>query len=164
MKRIFAPWRMGYINSKKPDRCIFCRIFEEGISEDNLALYRSDKVLIMMNMFPYTNGHILVTPKKHTGSLIELKPDEYSAFCDVLRNAAEALRSALKPDGLNVGFNIGRIAGAGIDDHIHAHIVPRWSGDTNFMPVINDVRVIPQALNETYKVLSPFFSKIGEHI
>ena len=152
MKQIWAPWRMEYIQLKKPEGCILC----EAPRQDNDAvhiLYRGDKNFVIMNSYPYNPGHLMIAPYRHIATLEELTDDERHEHFDIVSRSIKVLRQVFSPAGFNLGINIGKVAGAGIEDHVHTHIVPRWQGDTNFMPVISDVRVVPEALAETYKKL-----------
>jgi ATP adenylyltransferase len=131
-----------------------------GINDrDNLLLKRGKTCAVVMNRYPYTSGHLMVTPYRHLEHLADLTPEERLEMMDLTIEAVEILKAELKPDGLNLGYNLGAAAGAGLKDHIHQHIVPRWTGDTNFMPVLSGVRVMPQALMEQYDVLLPLFAR-----
>jgi ATP adenylyltransferase len=163
-KVLWAPWRMEYILSDKPGGCIFCTKPNEdgGHDRDNYILYRGERCFVIMNAYPYNNGHLMVIPNQHAED-IALLPDE--TLADIMRLAKECtriLREAMGPQGFNLGFNIGAAAGAGIKEHVHMHIVPRWSGDTNFMAVLDDVRVLPQHLKDTYDQLRPAFQKLEQ--
>jgi ATP adenylyltransferase len=156
MEHIWAPWRMPYIDSSKDDKeetCIFCDKPKEDRDAENLILYRSQLSFIIMNKYPYNPGHLMVAPYHHTGRLEDLTDDERNELFAIVSRGVMLLKKVLNPDGLNIGINLGRVAGAGIEDHLHVHIVPRWNGDTNFMPVMADVRVVPQALADSYKRL-----------
>jgi len=166
MNRLWSPWRSQYISSfKDEDRsntCIFCGQEDSDIhNENNLLVHKDAKVFTVLNLFPYNSGHLMIVPYRHLGSLIELTDEENLAVMKNLQLASQALESAMKPHGFNVGANFGRVAGAGIDQHIHFHIVPRWNGDINFMPVIGDVKVISQDLLETKRSLIEAFAKIS---
>lgn len=154
MKVLWAPWRMAYIkNARKPARCIFCSKPKERRDEKNLLLHRGRHGLVMMNLFPYNSGHLLVAPYAHVKNLEQL-PDEVSLDLLHLTNLSlKVLRAEIKPEGFNVGINLGRVAGAGIEAHVHLHIVPRWNGDTNFMPLFAETRVMPEHLQATYRKL-----------
>ena len=158
-KTIWAPWRIEYILSDKEEGCFLCKMFEETNDRDNLLLKRGKTCAVVMNRYPYTGGHLMVTPYRHLQNLKDLNCDERAELMNLTIEAVEILKSELKPDGLNLGFNLGEAAGAGLKDHIHQHIVPRWTGDTNFMPVMSDTRVMPQALMEQYDALYPLFDK-----
>ena len=157
MERIWAPWRIEYILMEKPEGCILCEKPEEDKDEQNYILYRGDKNFIILNSYPYNPGHLMVAPYRHTGNLEELTGEERNEHFEMVSRAIRALREAFNPGGFNIGANIGKVAGTGIDDHFHSHIVPRWQGDTNYMPVLADVRVLPEALAETYKKLKGKF-------
>ncbi len=153
MDCLFRPWRMEYILSEKPKECIFCKKCEENQDKKNYILKRFDTCLIMMNIYPYNNGHLMVAPHKHASSLEGLNKEELSELMMAVAFAVGLLKKAMKSDGFNIGLNVGRVAGAGVEDHIHIHIVPRWEGDTNFMPLIAEARVIPELLDSTYEKL-----------
>jgi ATP adenylyltransferase len=158
-KSIWAPWRIEYILSDKEGGCFLCKMFGETNDRDNLILKRGPTCAVVMNRYPYTGGHLMVTPYRHLKELKEMTAEEKLEMTDLTIEALDILQAELHPDGLNLGYNLGAAAGAGLKDHIHQHIVPRWIGDTNFMPVIGDTRVIPQALLEQYDVLYPLFNK-----
>jgi len=154
VKVLWAPWRMAYIKkARKPTKCIFCVKAKERRDARNLLLHRGRHGFVMMNLFPYNSGHLLIAPYRHVKSLEQL-PDD--AALDLLRLTSlslKVLRDELKPEGFNVGINLGRVAGAGIEGHVHLHIVPRWNGDTNFMPLFGETRVMPEHLQATYRKL-----------
>ena len=153
MRRIWAPWRIEYIQMEKPEGCILCDKPKQNNDALNYILYRGDENFVIMNSYPYNPGHLMVAPYRHIAGLEGLTDGERNEHFEIVGRGIQLLKQVLNPDGFNIGINIGRAAGAGIDDHIHTHIVPRWGGDTNFMPVIADIRVIPEALAETYKKL-----------
>jgi ATP adenylyltransferase len=157
MKTIWAPWRIEYIRQTKPKGCILCDKPKEKKDKANGILFRGKFNYIMMNNYPYNPGHLMVVPYRHTANLEELDSKEKLELFEIITRSISALKTALNPAGFNVGINLGRVAGAGIDDHIHAHVVPRWNGDNNFMPVIADVRVVPQAVADTYQQLKDCF-------
>ena len=163
MNQLWAPWRMTYIAAidRKDEGCIFCTKHTDRDDRKNLVLYRGNKCYVIMNLFPYNNGHLLVIPYEHVPDICRLEKSASSELWDLLCLSRNALTSAFHPDGFNIGINIGRTAGAGIDSHAHAHIVPRWNGDTNFMSVLGDTKVISQALEETYDALAPYFRSIA---
>lgn len=162
MDHLWAPWRMTYIlEEEKPAGCIFCQA-ADGVGFDNLVLGVGRGVLVMMNKFPYNNGHLLVAPLKHVAGLDALDQEEKGALLQAVDLATGALKKVMNPDGFNVGLNLGRVAGAGIEEHLHFHIVPRWNGDTNFMTVLGDVRVVPEHIKATRQKLKPFFEDMGE--
>jgi ATP adenylyltransferase len=153
MKHIWAPWRIEYILSEKGERCILCDKPEEGRDEENHILYRGDKNFIILNRYPYNVGHLMVVPYRHMANLEELTREESLEHIEMIAKGVTTLRTALAPGGFNIGINIGRVAGAGIEDHLHTHVVPRWEGDTNYMPIIADTNVLPQALVVAYEKL-----------
>ncbi len=157
MKHIWAPWRMEYIGLKKTEGCILCEAPGRSNDAENHILFRGEKNYIMMNSYPYNPGHLLVVPYRHIASLEEMSDEERHEHIDIVSRSVAVLQRVFSPGGFNLGTNIGKIAGAGIEDHVHTHIVPRWQGDTNFMPVIGDIRVVPQALAETYRRLKGEF-------
>jgi len=157
MKNIWAPWRMEYIQMTKPKGCILCEKPEEDNDTENYILYRGDKNFIILNSYPYTPGHLLVAPYRHIASLEELTDEERHEHFDIVSRSIKVLRREFAPQGFNLGINIGKAAGAGIEEHVHTHIVPRWQGDTNFMTVIPDIRVVPEALADTYQKLKGEF-------
>jgi ATP adenylyltransferase len=157
MKYIWAPWRIRYIQGEKPKGCILCDKPADDKDKENYILYRGTKNFIMLNAFPYNPGHLLVAPYRHTGKLEELAADERNEHYELVSRTIKVLKEVLKPEGFNIGANLGKVAGAGIEDHFHSHIVPRWNGDTNFVPVLADIRVMPQALADTYEALKGKF-------
>ncbi|MGQ9920618.1 MAG: HIT family protein [Desulfobacca sp.] len=162
MKQLWAPWRMEYIlGEDKPAGCIFCPWPDEDL-QARLILFSGRLTRIMMNKFPYINGHLLVSPVRHVPGLIDLSEEELLDLMLKIRESLEILKKAMNPHGFNVGLNLGVVAGAGVESHVHFHIVPRWQGDTNFVPVFADVRVIPEHFQATYQKLLPFFREIVE--
>ena len=159
MKPLWAPWRMAYIEEEKLSGCIFCDKPKDRDSRASLVLAETGHTVVMLNKYPYNNGHILLAPKRHENKFSALPPEEYQDLSNALRLSLEVLERALRPGGFNLGMNLGRAAGAGVEDHLHWHVVPRWEGDTNFMPVVGETRVIPQHLSENYDRLSPLFKK-----
>lgn len=157
MKYVWAPWRIQYILEEKPEGCILCDKPKEKRDAPNYILYRGEKNFIMLNSYPYNPGHLLVVPYRHTGDLEELTDEERNEHFELVSRSVRVLKEAFQPGGFNIGANIGKAAGAGIDDHFHSHIVPRWPGDTNYIPVLADVRIVPQALADTYKALKGKF-------
>ncbi len=149
---------MNYILGEKESRCIFCAAGADGHDEENLVLKLASKSLIMMNRFPYNNGHVMLAPLRHVGTLEELDDEEGFELMQMVRLSLKVLRAELHPEGFNVGCNLGHTAGAGIADHVHLHVVPRWNGDTNFMPVLSETKVINEALDQTYMKLRKRFS------
>ena len=155
MERIWAPWRMTYIsNSVQEEGCIFCRAWEADDDRERLVLLRQRHALIMLNRYPYTCGHLMVAPQRHTAEMDDLSEEELLGLLLGVRRACALLRAVAAPHGFNIGMNLGKAAGAGVEEHLHIHIVPRWNGDTNFMSVTGDVRVIPEGLLEAYDRLA----------
>ena len=159
MKQLWAPWRMAYVHGEKERGCIFCDKLSGQDPRANLVLAQTSHSVVMLNKYPYNNGHLLLAPKRHTNQLSDLPTEEYGDLCRALRGALERLSEALRPQGINAGMNLGKCAGAGVEKHLHWHLVPRWEGDTNFMPVIGEVRVMPQHLMDSYDQLQPFFKE-----
>ena len=157
MEQIWAPWRIKYIQMEKPEGCILCEKPKENNDALNYILYRGDKNFVIMNSYPYNPGHLMIAPYRHIANLEELTDEELLEHFQIIGRATKLLKRVFNPDGFNIGINIGKVAGAGIAEHIHSHIVPRWQGDTNFMPVLSNVRVVPEALAETYKKLKDKF-------
>lgn len=159
MERLWAPWRMAYITQEPREGCLFCRAIADPSDPDAaLVVWRPEGAIVMLNKFPYNAGHVMVAPQAHKGDLAELSDDESRALMRALARTITVLREALKPEGFNVGANIGRVAGAGIPDHVHLHVVPRWNGDTNFMPVLSEVKVVNEHLEQTAEKLKRAFS------
>jgi ATP adenylyltransferase len=158
MKNLWSPWRSKYIESftekKSESSCIFCDMIElDPLSDENLVVEQNRLSFVVMNLFPYNNGHLMVVPKRHLSKISELNDEELLECSRKLQQLERALIDIMQPDGFNIGLNIGRVSGAGVDSHIHFHIVPRWNGDTNFMPVLGEVKVISQDLLITKKML-----------
>lgn len=163
MKHLWAPWRMTYLECKdkhSKDCCVFCVRDIEGEDAQRLILWRGQHAFVIMNKYPYTNGHLLVAPYRHIPDILDLEPEEEREMFQLLRKCRVVMQRCLHPQGFNIGINLGNIAGAGLAEHLHMHIVPRWMGDTNFMPVFADVRVIPQHLEETYAILLAGFKAL----
>ncbi len=162
-ERLWAPWRSAYLARivSAPQRCIFCvrRLGQEAMSK-RLVLYAGPQAMVMLNRYPYNNGHLMVAPRRHIASPELLNREERRILADLIALAVERLRTVLRPAAFNVGANLGRAAGAGFADHMHWHVVPRWEGDTNFMPVIASTRVLSQHLEESYALLAPHFKAI----
>jgi len=165
MKNLWSPWRSNYIESFKEEqsggKCIFCEANNKNVSDpNNLLVHKSNHTLVMMNLYPYNNGHLMIVPKRHVADLDKISLEESHELIEEIMLAEKVLRKIYDAHGFNIGANLGRAGGAGIEDHIHFHIVPRWSGDTNFMPVIGDVKVISQDLAETKKRLLAGYQEI----
>ncbi len=161
MDRLWAPWRIEYVRMEKIEECIFCKFPKERKDEENLILHRGKYAFIIMNNYPYNPGHVMVAPYRHVACLEELSSEEILEMHALSSLAIKAIKKAMKPQGFNIGINIGRVAGAGIEGHIHIHIVPRWNGDTNFMPVIADTKVIVQGIRENYRELKEAIKTIS---
>jgi ATP adenylyltransferase len=160
-QRIWAPWRLAYVKDASKDdvaECIFCTKPAAGDDEGNLIVHRGERCFVILNLFPYTNGHLMIAPFEHLGALPELDAATTGEMMALAQRAMLALEERYSPHGYNVGFNQGRVAGAGVEHHIHMHVVPRWGGDTNFMPVLADTRVMPQTLEQTYEALRGAFA------
>ena len=158
MQTMWAPWRMDYILADKEDGCVFCDALG---SRDELTLYKGTTTLVVMNKFPYINGHLLAAPVRHVAGLDELDSDEARDLLITVDRSVAILKQVMAPEGFNVGLNLGRVAGAGVEQHLHFHIVPRWSGDVNALTVFADVRVIPEHLEQTYNNLKPRFDQLN---
>jgi ATP adenylyltransferase len=154
MKRLWTPWRMAYIKApkEKSTGCIFCEKISATRAHDraNLVLLRGKRAFMMLNLYPYSNGHLMVAPYEHTGELESLDAKTLQEMMLFVSRGIRALRRTMNPQGFNIGVNMGKVAGAGVEDHVHIHVVPRWNGDTNFMPVLSKVRLIPELLPQTY--------------
>ena len=153
MKILWAPWRMAYIKkfSEKNEGCFLCRAAKENDDKNNLVVFRGKTCFVILNRYPYNNGHLMIAPYRHIGSISDLDDEESREIMKLLKLSIKALKEEYKPEGFNIGLNLGKVAGAGVEDHLHFHVVPRWAGDTNFMPVISDTKVIPEALEESWR-------------
>jgi ATP adenylyltransferase len=161
MKELWAPWRMEYILGAKAQGCIFCQMPSEASAfRERLVLLVQPHAFVCLNRYPFTSSHLLVAPRRHVSDLTDLTTDEYAALMTLVREATARVRKALNPGGFNLGFNLGHAAGAGIADHVHGHIVPRWEGDTNFLPVLADARVMPEYLDDSWRRLYPHFADV----
>ncbi|MCK4420745.1 HIT domain-containing protein [candidate division WOR-3 bacterium] len=159
MDKIYAPWRYKYIRNLKKEECIFCKALTTDDDRKSFVLSRGEHSLVIMNIYPYNNGHIMIAPEKHTGDLQELREETTSELWHYLKRWELVIRKAMNAQGFNIGMNIGGIAGAGIENHLHIHLVPRWSGDTNFMPVIGETKVVPMSLEEAYDLLRETYGR-----
>ena len=158
-QRIWAPWRLRYVkNAKKSDECVFCAKPDAGDDRANLIVHRGERCFVILNLFPYTNGHLMVAPFDHIARLQDVEPDVTAEMIGQAQQAMRRMDEVYDPEGFNVGMNQGRVAGAGVDGHIHLHVVPRWAGDNNYMPVLADTRVMPQSLEESYDALEGGFA------
>ncbi len=158
MKTLWAPWRMEYILSEKEKGCLFCVKPKENKDRENLILYRGENSYIIMNKYPYNNGHIMVVPYFHTPSFEGLSKETLDELIHITKYSVECIKKVYDPEGFNIGINIGEAAGAGIEEHIHIHIVPRWAGDSSFMTTIGEIRVIPEHILDTYDRFYPVFN------
>jgi ATP adenylyltransferase len=159
-QRIWAPWRLPYVKDAAKDaeaECIFCTKPAEDDDEANLIVHRGQRCFVILNLFPYTNGHLMVAPFEHLATLQALDGETAAETMALAQRAIAALEERYQPQGYNVGINQGRVAGAGYEGHIHLHVVPRWAGDTNYMPVLGDTRVMPQSLEQSYEALKGAF-------
>ena len=159
MDSLMAPGRMEYIKGEKPNGCIFCK---ESAREKDLVLYEGKSCYIIMNKYPYTSGHLLVIPFRHVCNMEETNAEERVEMMELTAMCVRNLKKAFEPEGFNIGMNLGKVAGAGVDDHLHLHVVPRWLGDTNFATVLGETRVIPEDIATTRKALLQYFRKIEE--
>jgi ATP adenylyltransferase len=151
---IWTPWRYEYVNSvDEREGCIFCDKPEDENDRENLIVFRGERCFAILNLFPYTTGHIMIAPYLHTGTIEELEPETLTEMMVLAKRSMSAIREAFGPDGFNLGINISRVAGAGIKDHVHLHLVPRWAGDSNFMAVIAETRVLPRTLEDVWLAL-----------
>lgn len=161
MDTLFAPWRMEYIREQKRDGCVLCR---DSRRSEELVVGEGERCYVTVNRYPYTGGHLMIVPCRHLSSLAHLLPEERLEIFALLDLSVRMLTEAMKPEGFNIGMNMGKAAGAGIDDHLHIHVVPRWGGDTNYISVIGGVRVIPEDVIETARQLRPFFDALYREV
>jgi ATP adenylyltransferase len=165
MERLFRPWRMAYVSGPKtgagPGSCFLCEAVASTDDAANLVVFRGERAIVLLNRYPYNSGHVMVVPKRHIGDLEALDEQERAAIMELVTKTVVALKAEMAPDGCNVGLNLGRAAGAGAPDHLHVHAVPRWNGDTNFMPVLGDTMVLPEALEATREKLARRFAGEG---
>lgn len=158
---LWAPWRMAYIEGARGDGCLFCDKPREADDRKNLILHRGPLTYVVMNLFPYANGHLMIVPYRHCADLGQLSPEESLEIMQSAQRGTQILQRAFRAEGFNIGFNLGKVAGAGIAEHVHLHVVPRWLGDTNFMPVLADTKVMPEYLEVGYEKLYPLFQEQG---
>jgi ATP adenylyltransferase len=162
VERVWAPWRMPYIEQSEPEPgCVFCSKAAENADEKNLILFRASRCFVIMNLYPYNSGHLMVVPFQHTGHFDSIDAPTGAQVFEVAQLAVHVLEEGMKPSGFNLGINQGTAAGAGVKDHIHLHVVPRWDGDTNFMPVLANAKVIPELLSASARKLRPLFDRFG---
>jgi ATP adenylyltransferase len=160
--RLWAPWRMEFILGEKPSGCVLCSLAESEPSRESRVLARSEYAYVVLNKYPYAAGHLMVVPRRHTNDLGALEPDEHDDLWRLVRRCVPALERATNAEGINLGMNLGKAAGAGIAEHLHVHLVPRWVGDNSFIAVVGDVRVMPEYLDATWDRLSPEFGAHAE--
>jgi ATP adenylyltransferase len=161
METMFAPWRMEYLVGEKADGCVFCKC---SIRCDDYIVFEGKTCFVMLNRYPYVNGHLMIIPERHLGGIEELTDEERKEIFALLDISVKVLKDAMNPHGFNIGMNLGKAAGAGIAEHVHVHIIPRWEGDTNFMSVVGNVRVIPEDLATTAAKLAPLFKKYSREV
>ena len=160
MDRLWSPWRFSYITKAAPtDACIFCAKIADNNDRENLIVHRAERNFVLLNLYPYTNGHLMIAPYEHVPTLNDAHPDTLAEMMRLMRQCEGHLRAIYRPHGLNIGMNIGESAGAGVAGHIHMHMLPRWTGDANFMTVVGETRVLPESLETTYEKLSAAFEK-----
>jgi ATP adenylyltransferase len=168
MEQLWAPWRLAYVASAKPpgpeDPCFICQGLQQHDDRRNLIVLRRPHTVVVLNRFPYNNGHLLIAPNAHKGELHDLSPDELLEGMQVMQRMVQVLRDLMRPEGFNIGLNLGRVAGAGLPGHVHWHVVPRWNGDTNFMPVIGDTKVIVQSLDALFDLLVERLKDLSDKI
>lgn len=162
MKQLWAPWRIDYILGPKPDECIFCIPKENEKDKERLILHRGENCFVLMNKFPYNNGHLLICPYRHVMNLEDLTPAESRELMHLMQVCCKILKEHFQCEGLNIGLNQGKAAGAGIREHLHFHLVPRWNGDSSFIAVLDDVRSMPQHISESYMALLPYFQALAK--
>jgi ATP adenylyltransferase len=164
MEHLWAPWRMGYIlnNSKNHEGCFLCESLKRNDDRKNYVLYRGKHSSVIMNLYPYNNGHLLIVPYAHVPDMNALSIDELTDLMKCAQASLNALKQDMNPEGFNVGINIGKVAGAGLPEHMHIQIVPRWTGDTSYLTVFDETRVMPELLEGTYERLRPYFEKIED--
>jgi ATP adenylyltransferase len=161
MKPVFAPWRMEFVENFKPsDGCPLCKIVSTTDDEKLQIIGRGKSAFVVMNKYPYSNGHLMVIPNRHESEWVNLSKDEVTELAELTQKALKALKRSLNPEGFNVGINLGKAAGAGIEAHVHQHIVPRWIGDTNFMPLLAEVKVISEHLETTYQKIRKVWKEL----
>ncbi|MSO49679.1 MAG: HIT domain-containing protein [Acidobacteria bacterium] len=165
MERLWTPWRLAYVTAASKDApgCVFCQALATG-ADESLIVFRGTACFVILNLYPYNNGHLMVVPMRHVGRLSGLEPDEAGEMMRLTRVVEMALQELYQPHGFNMGLNLGKSAGAGVLDHLHMHVVPRWNGDTNFMTVVGDTRVLPEDLARTAERLRPILSRLAHSV
>ena len=162
MELKWTPWRMAYIAAEHEEGCVLCRVAAEQKDRENLVVFRGQHCYVLLNLYPYNNGHLMVAPYGHVADLPQLDAEAAAELVFLSQKSIRALRRAMSPHGFNLGMNLGRVAGAGIADHLHLHIVPRWQGDTNFMPLLAGTKMIPELLGETYEKVRQAFLELED--
>ncbi len=160
MDKLWAPWREKFIWCEKEPGCFLCRTAQKKKDKENLILWRGEKCFVILNRYPYNNGHLMVAPYRHVGKFENLKEEELFELLKISQLCVRVIKSGLKPHGLNLGMNLGKVSGAGLADHLHLHIVPRWRGDTNFMPVLAETKIVSIGLKQTYVKLKKELKKL----
>lgn len=160
MNKLWAPWRMDYIRTPKEDGCVFCKKHQSTKDRENLLLFRGEESFVLMNLYPYSNGHLMISPYKHTSNTNDISEIGNQEIMSLTNKSMEIIKNIMGADGFNIGANLGKAAGAGIEEHLHFHIVPRWIGDTNFMPVLGNTKVMVEGLQETWDSMKPQFDLI----
>lgn len=160
MEHIWSPWRYKYISTAGPEQgCVFCRVLQSQKDDENYIVYRGGLNFVILNLFPYTSGHLMIVPYEHTASLASTSEATTTEMMNLAKQAQVALEAEYRPDGFNIGMNLGRSAGAGVADHLHLHVVPRWTGDANFVSIVGETRVLPEEMSTTYQKLKKQFDK-----
>ena len=161
MERLWTPWRRAFVEGadNRSAECFLCAIVAEHDDRKNLVPFRGERVFVLLNLYPYNSGHLMVAPYAHTGDLANLDVAIANELMQVTQRSIDVLQRAYRPDAFNLGMNLGTPAGAGVPDHLHVHVVPRWTGDTNFMPVLGETKVLPESLEQTYERLEPLFHR-----
>ncbi|MBN1657631.1 MAG: HIT domain-containing protein [Anaerolineae bacterium] len=162
MKHLWSPWRLEYLTASRKDECVFCRAIAGDDDRESLVLWRGEHTFLILNRYPYNNGHLMVVPYDHVPTFETLDAATLTELMLLMNRAVAALRKAMMPDGFNLGANLGHVAGAGVADHVHLHVVPRWAGDTNFMPIVGDMRVVPQTWWQTYDQVRAALDDLAE--
>ncbi len=161
LKHLWTPWRGAFVLSKKPrNGCVFCDLPKEEDGPKNLILFRGKTNFVILNKYPYNNGHLMIVPNQHTADMLTLQQEEMFEMLSLTRKSVEALKEGYNPEGFNIGMNMGAAAGAGIREHLHMHVVPRWTGDTNFLPLLSQTKAMPQTLIDSFEMLKPIFRRL----
>lgn len=161
MDKLWAPWRIEYVRQPQEEECIFCAKPQQNDDRETLILFRGNQAFVLMNLYPYSNGHLMVAPYRHCDNTEDLETDTLTEIMTLANHSMAILRKTMRAEGFNFGVNVGRAAGAGIEEHVHYHLVPRWAGDTNYMPILGHTKVIVEGLQETYDLLKPEFDRLS---